>query len=143
MADFTHRRMDFRRPSHHGVLSRRKRAASLLMDEALIEVSRLQREAVAKARAKRAAEQGVNSMSQNPNCDGNKCHSDKGEVRVYPLGAGGNLILCRACWAHENRFRHERGDLVAWPPEDWSTAAVYPDDYVADWTTELHTEEKA
>ena len=64
----------------------------------------------------------------NPNCDGNKCHSDTGEVRVYPLGGGGNLILCRQCWTYENIYRHSKGDRDAWPPVDWSTARVYPDE---------------
>jgi hypothetical protein len=47
-------------------------------------------------------------MSQNPNCDGARCTWSVGEVRVLPLGAGGNLILCHTCFAHEIRFRKER-----------------------------------
>lgn len=69
-------------------------------------------------------------MRQNPNCDGAHCRSETGEVRVYPLGSGGNLILCLACWAHENRYRYERahdglGDPKNWPQEDWNKAEVY------------------
>lgn len=49
----------------------------------------------------------------NPNCDGGRCKSATGEVRVYPLGGGGNLILCATCWAYENRYgraTHERSE---------------------------------
>lgn len=76
----------------------------------------------------------------NNMCDGNHCREEHGEVRVYPLGAGGNLILCQACWAHENRYRYQRAyehngrrnpDISGtegqklWPQEDWYTAKVY------------------
>jgi hypothetical protein len=68
-------------------------------------------------------------MNRNPNCCGSHCQAKHGEVRVYPLGAGGNLILCFACWAHENRFRHASG-LRYGRPEDfpqvnWNTAEIY------------------
>lgn len=39
----------------------------------------------------------------NPNCDGGRCISDNGEVRVLPTGGGGNLLLCRQCFEHEKR----------------------------------------
>ena len=65
----------------------------------------------------------------NPNCCGGHCREERGEVRVYPLGAGGNLILCHACWAHENRYRYERGREMKrpadWPQENWYAAEVY------------------
>ena len=68
-------------------------------------------------------------MPHNPMCDGGHCRSEDGEVRVYPLGAGGNLILCHACFAHENRFNYERGRETGrpkdWPQIDWSKAEVY------------------
>jgi hypothetical protein len=79
-------------------------------------------------------------MTHNPNCDGDHCTNEAGEVRVYPLGAGGNLILCQACWAHENRYRYDRAfeyngskkpDIAGtegeklWPQENWYTAKVY------------------
>lgn len=80
-------------------------------------------------------------MNKNPNCCGGHCREATGEVRVYPLGAGGNLILCRACWAHENNYRCERqynymqGSKyysddkkraeANWPLADWHTAEVY------------------
>lgn len=65
---------------------------------------------------------------RNPNCDGDKCVSP-GPVRVYPLGAGGNLILCANCWRHENAYRRERaretGEPANWPQEDWNAAELY------------------
>lgn len=69
-------------------------------------------------------------MNLNPNCCGGHCRSTQGEVRVYPLGAGGNLILCAACWSHENRYRAERGretrEPQNWPQVEWATAEQYP-----------------
>jgi hypothetical protein len=44
----------------------------------------------------------------NPNCDGAHCVESTGEVRLYALGGGGNLYLCRTCWAHENFYRKGR-----------------------------------
>jgi hypothetical protein len=68
-------------------------------------------------------------MTQNPNCDGDKCQYGTGEVRVYPLGGGGNLILCRACWIHENNYRHSRGVETGapenWPQVMWASSKVY------------------
>jgi hypothetical protein len=68
----------------------------------------------------------------NPNCDGSHCKSETGKVRVYPLGSGGNLILCHACWAHENQYRYNRGletkQPENWPQENWATAEGYPTD---------------
>jgi hypothetical protein len=64
----------------------------------------------------------------NPNCCGDHCRNN-GEVRVYPLGGGANLILCHACWAHENRYRFNRGREMKrpqdWPQLDWAKAEVY------------------
>jgi hypothetical protein len=63
----------------------------------------------------------------NPNCCGDKCR-DNGEVRVYPIGGGANLILCRECFAHENAFNARRGrdrNPDAWPMVNWHTAEVY------------------
>lgn len=69
--------------------------------------------------------------TMNPNCDGGRCASASGEVRLYPLGGGGNLILCRTCFAHENAYRVMRGKQAhnpdAWPVVDWNTAKPYPD----------------
>ena len=65
-------------------------------------------------------------MPVNWNCDGGTAHSTNPEVRVYPLGAGGNLILCRLCWDHENKYRAGRGgERAGWPQVAWTTAEVY------------------
>ena len=61
----------------------------------------------------------------NNNCDGAHCTCEIGEVKLYPLGGGANLILCRACWAHENRYRFNRGHPGKWPQNDWAKAKVY------------------
>jgi hypothetical protein len=66
---------------------------------------------------------------QNPNCDGCVCKTETGEVRVYPIGGGSNLILCQACWAHENRYNYERGqevrDHTNFPQRNWFASEVY------------------
>jgi hypothetical protein len=68
--------------------------------------------------------------TKNWNCDGGHCVFADGEVRVYPLGGDGNLILCLACFAHENRARRLKGVHYKrpedWPQVDWSTAERYP-----------------
>jgi hypothetical protein len=70
----------------------------------------------------------------NPNCDGGHCRSNTGQVRVYALGGGANLILCSACWEHENKYRRERGRETGapenWPVLDWKLAEPYGDDAV-------------
>jgi len=68
-------------------------------------------------------------MARNYNCDGSKCISSNGEVRVYPTGGGSNLILCYNCWANENRYRFNKGREYKrpedWPQVDWVKARVY------------------
>ena len=70
----------------------------------------------------------------NPNCDGDRCTVRNAEVRVYPLGGGGNLILCQSCFAHENRYRFNKGREYGrpddWPQVNWSTAKPYPEEWV-------------
>lgn len=65
----------------------------------------------------------------NPNCDGGRCKRADGEVRVYPIGGSGNLILCLDCWQHENRYNRDRGRETGapenFPEHDWYTARVY------------------
>lgn len=69
------------------------------------------------------------TRTKNWNCDKDKCRYPKGEVRLYPIGGGGNMILCHACWAHENRYRFDRGIVSRqpenWPQLDWTKAEVY------------------
>jgi hypothetical protein len=67
-------------------------------------------------------------MAENNNCDGSGPHMP-GEVRVLPIGGGANLILCRACHAHELRFRRERSrelaDACQFDLPEWATLEVY------------------
>jgi hypothetical protein len=69
------------------------------------------------------------TINHNFNCSGSHCREPDGEVRVYPLGGGGNLILCFACFASENRFRYDRGretkDPANWPQVNWFGAEIY------------------
>lgn len=60
----------------------------------------------------------LKSPEQN-NCDGGGPHRP-GEVRVYPIGGGGNLILCQACWAHEVGFEIERLRAARVPNSEWN-----------------------
>lgn len=67
--------------------------------------------------------------TQNPECCGSHCIRTNGEVRVYPLGGGGNLFLCRQCWSHENSFRADQRKRYRpqdWPHVEWITARVAP-----------------
>jgi hypothetical protein len=68
-------------------------------------------------------------VNRNPNCCGDACRSKEGEVRVYPLGGGANLIVCLACWVHENKYRYERGKETGrpedWPQQNWNKAEIY------------------
>ena len=65
-------------------------------------------------------------MSINWNCDGAEPHT-RGEVRVYPLGSGGNLILCKTCFDRENRYRaiRTRETSQDWPQHEWQDAEIY------------------
>jgi len=72
----------------------------------------------------------MNNSLKNYSCDGDHCRDPRSEVRVYPLGGGANLIMCRACFAHENRYRMERArepgiDPANFPTVNWDTATVY------------------
>lgn len=68
-------------------------------------------------------------MTDNPNCDGAGPHNE-GEVRLYPIGGGGNLILCHTCWANENKFNYNRGRETGepgnFPQHNWFEAKIYP-----------------
>lgn len=62
----------------------------------------------------------------NPNCCGGACTSKEGQVRVYPIGNGANLILCHSCWTHENNYNASRGgERYGFPLRNWDTAEVY------------------
>lgn len=85
----------------------------------------------------------------NPNCDGMQCIESEGETRVYPLGGGGNLILCSHCFYLENRYRAERAKETdmpdAWPIVYWQDAKIYlgeeamttEHNQIADWVSNM------
>lgn len=62
-------------------------------------------------------------------CDGSGPHGGPHEVRTRPIGGSGNVILCRSCWARENRYCYERGRETGapenWPQQAWEAAEVY------------------
>ena len=65
-------------------------------------------------------------------CEGDYCCDPEGEVRAYPIlffSRAARVILCRPCWEHENRHRHERGEELGcpehWPTRDWDAAERY------------------
>jgi len=68
-------------------------------------------------------------MTLNPMCCGSHCRSATGLVRVYPLGGGANLVLCKGCWDWENKYRlgrgYETGNRGAFPTVNWEAAEVY------------------
>ena len=65
----------------------------------------------------------------NPNCDGDKCGSEKGEVRLLPTGGNSNLILCRRCFDNEIAFRKDRnkelGQFAKFKLPAWEDLEVY------------------
>lgn len=63
--------------------------------------------------------------TQNPNCCGARCTKEKGEVRILPIGGGGNLTLCRACFKHEMSYRRTAYRNPELP--DWHSLKLYDD----------------
>ena len=69
---------------------------------------------------------GINQM-----CDGSHCKNEHGEVKLYPIGGEGNMILCVVCWANENRSNfnrlktHRPADPDCWPQHNWFNADTY------------------
>ena len=66
----------------------------------------------------------------NPNCDGDTCQrGDERTVKVMLLAGDANLILCRACWAVELRWRKERNQELEphcqFPLPTWAGARRY------------------
>lgn len=65
----------------------------------------------------------------NNMCSGGHCRCEHGEVRVFPIGGSGNMILCIHCWRHENLYRRDRGRETHRPEDfpqlDWSQAEIY------------------
>ena len=71
----------------------------------------------------------MNNPHKNWNCSNDRCIDPDGEVRIYPLGGDGNLILCRECVAHENAYRRGRGRYTgnpkAFPTHAWKDLEVF------------------
>jgi hypothetical protein len=68
----------------------------------------------------------MTNSRKNWNCDGDKCELPSGEIRVYPIGGGANLLLCRRCVAHENNYRASRGgEFAGFPLINWFECEVY------------------
>lgn len=65
----------------------------------------------------------------NPMCDGDKCLSESGEVRVLPLNGDANLIVCQSCHAHEMRYRRDMNKNLSkdaqWDLPEWENLKVY------------------
>jgi hypothetical protein len=48
------------------------------------------------------------NKKQNPNCDGDHCKEEGGEIRRLTLCFGSGLMLCRDCFDYEMEYRKER-----------------------------------
>lgn len=61
-------------------------------------------------------------------CDGTGPHggidNQHVETRIYPIGGGGNLILCWKCFVKENRYNYERGRETK-TPENFKQVNFY------------------
>lgn len=65
-------------------------------------------------------------MNRNQNCDGSHCRHENGTVQRMALPGNAGLMLCSACWAHENHWRQLRNaelapdcqfPIIAWPQQ--------------------------
>lgn len=67
--------------------------------------------------------------NKNWNCNNDRCRNPKGEVRVYPIGSGGNLILCKHCFDYENAYNQRRARETKQPDffrqHRWDKCEVY------------------
>jgi hypothetical protein len=63
----------------------------------------------------------------NPNCDGDHCRKEIGEVRLLPIGGDGNIIVCQSCYAHEMKYRRNRIalDKVEFDLPKWEALKLY------------------
>lgn len=67
-----------------------------------------------------------NNPINNLNCDHSHCKDDDGEVKIFPVGDTGNVILCEACYdriifnyVHDALYRG-----IDIPPP-WSHLTIY------------------
>jgi hypothetical protein len=73
-------------------------------------------------------ERGEALSVKNPNCDSVHCTQVYGEVRLLPIGGGGNAILCRECFRHERMYRRQRNQdlgVEAFELPEWETLTPY------------------
>ena len=65
----------------------------------------------------------------NPNCDGQRCKINKGEVRILPAGGDSNIILCRHCFEYEMKWRYERNKELSYACRfdipKWESLKIY------------------
>jgi hypothetical protein len=68
-------------------------------------------------------------MPRNSNCDYDNCTDATGQVRLLPIGGGGNAILCYACYCHEIEWRQERNKELdgagRFDIPDWTDLKIY------------------
>ena len=57
-------------------------------------------------------------MEQFNQCDGG--HADKGEIRKYPIGGGGNMFICRDCYNKHRAIEIKKQR----PVYDWATLEI-------------------
>lgn len=71
----------------------------------------------------------MNNPNQNLNCDNHHCRDAHGEVRLLPMGGGGNAILCIDCFNFEINWRKERnkdlGKDCQFKIPTWEQLTVY------------------
>lgn len=69
----------------------------------------------------------------HPNCDGENCTSNSGEIRALPYCEDGNLLLCHACYLVEieDRQIHNRthclpdDTCLTWNCPSWESLTIY------------------
>lgn len=64
----------------------------------------------------------------NQNCDGSGPHA-AGQVRLLPMGGGGNGILCKKCFYKEIAYRKDRnkdlGEFAKFDLPTWESLEIY------------------
>jgi hypothetical protein len=63
---------------------------------------------------------------KNPNCDGEHCTNEAGEVRFLPYGGGGNILCCFKCYLNEMKFRTQKNNEgIPFEIPKWKNLKVY------------------
>lgn len=70
----------------------------------------------------------INRIHNNM-CDGDKCQSENGQVRVLPTGSSSNAILCLHCFTNELNYRAHAnrtlGDFAKFSLPKWTDLQEY------------------